>query len=82
MGLLIFEIIFNYIPIADIRQPAKQCRLRLIIQSGAHVAPLQRKSRALPALDLRYNLAGRFNTGLGRIVSGKHAGDFQDMFPV
>ena len=41
-----------------------------------------RKSRALPALDLLYNLAGRFDAGLGRIVAGEHAGDFQDVFPL
>ncbi len=40
-----------------------------------------RKSRALHALDLLYNLAGRFDAGLGRIVAGEHAGDFQDVFP-
>ena len=41
-----------------------------------------RKSRALPALDLLYNLASRFDAGLGRIVAGEHAGDFQDVFPL
>ena len=44
-------------------------------------APLQRKSRALHALDLLYDLAGGFDAGLGRIVAGEHAGDFQDVFP-
>ena len=40
-----------------------------------------RKSRALHALDLLYDLAGGFDAGLGRIVAGEHAGYFQDVFP-
>lgn len=60
-----FKIIFNYIPIADIRQPVS-------VTSKA----------ALRSLHLLYDLSGRFNTGFCRIVAGKHAGDFKDVFTV
>ena len=65
VGHVHFKIIFNYIPIADIRQPVS-------VTSKVALRPLH----------LLHDLPCRFNTGFSRIVAGKHAGDFKDVFAV